>query len=270
MDYGSISIRVGRYSKSTKHLVWEAILPVLFIALCNCSSEEPCNDYFPIGHGMKWVYEIQVYGQVPMRQELVRWLTNGSMLLTLQCDRLGRAFSDSLFARNILEMRVSQRDSKHAEIEIAEDGLGIFKYIDRLCYIVEEDNSIVRLIVWEPATIWDPRGFQAFIGSSPAFSDRVVFFMGSPGQVLADDDAWESITFLAEDERLPGFEGKSIMRFLRVVRLVDEQLILRDGAESGSGFTEEMWYEKGRGLVRLEQRVDDTVSMVWRLISYSD
>ncbi|MFH1073730.1 MAG: hypothetical protein V1752_01450, partial [Candidatus Firestonebacteria bacterium] len=80
------------------------------------------------------------------------------------------------------------------------------------------------------------------------------------GQGMGVADSPDILYFKGIETNLPGYEGKSCAHFQRIARLSKTSY-----PGFNKDFTEDMWWLKGTGLVRLEQKVEGKTSMVWTL-----
>ena len=241
-------------------IVVAAVLSVL-----SCGKSDDPSDFFPLHEGTRWVYQIQLGEREPVVQQIAHWpIGSGQAQMTLNRRLVGSPSGTPSLAVHFLEMRVKENRVETdgiAEIDVIRDDLGIFRHAQAIQYIVD-DTTIREHIIFKPQAIWDPR--NDFSGREPGYSDRVILFTAEPNATLTTADRWDSMTFLGLNAHSPSGDTTPTMHFVRMMRPADYGL-MPESARLSERVKEETWYQSGRGLVRLEQRVDGVLSMVWEL-----
>lgn len=232
------------------------------------------SDYFPTGVGAKWVYEIEVGEVDPLYYRETVWPV-GEEDAWVYSTR-GRFFlADGLQKTFMLEMKVKGVAAKQGlleypigvELEIEKDELGIFEGAKKVFWAVIPSQFMAHEVVTYPSDMLGaPTSTWGAWGQEDGFSVRLVFFAEKPGVAISmGEEPKDKLLFVGVETHLPRYEGESLLYFLRTV----------EPAESEEGeapsyldneFTEDTWFAKGKGLVRLEQRVNGETSMVWTLI----
>ena len=93
------------------------------------------------------------------------------------------------------------------------------------------------------------------------FAQQLLFFEQKPGVSIGfGDKPVDTLTYVGVEQSAPGYTSGPILHFRREVKDSDKKESVLD-----SGFTEDMWFAQGKGLVVLEQKVDGKTSMVWTL-----
>lgn len=89
---------------------------------------------------------------------------------------------------------------------------------------------------------------------------RLLLFGAEPGTGIGLADSPDVLYFegITECEAIP------CLHFQRVVTLSDDEEGENESS-IGKDFTEDTWFAKGVGLIRLEQRVEGIISMTWTL-----
>jgi hypothetical protein len=95
--------------------------------------------------------------------------------------------------------------------------------------------------------------------ASDPYAERIVFFIGEPNLgMTADQKSGESLVYLGVDN-LPG-TSKHAMHFLRIVGGNNKAEI--------PDFREDLWFIKGKGLVKLIHKEKNIITMKWTLKGY--
>lgn len=98
---------------------------------------------------------------------------------------------------------------------------------------------------------------------------QIMFFAERPKiQVGIGKDPIDTLLF----EGVESCQGTPCLHFIRTVKGGEMDPRVPDTPESrylGSGFTEDTWFAKGKGLIGLEQKVNGKTSMTWILKQFS-
>lgn len=96
----------------------------------------------------------------------------------------------------------------------------------------------------------------------PGFSERILLFSGKKGSIITRTNSKgeplkdQDLQFLGQEN----YNGVPCLVFLRTVYPGETT-----SSHLDKGFTEQLWFGKGKGLVRLEQKIDGQKSMTWTL-----
>lgn len=225
-------------------------------------------DYFPTRTGTKWVYEITVGEAEPLSFREISWPLNGRVTSYAVRGYLHPLVSDE--SRRTFQLVISTRGKASqqgpfqydgVELAIEKDELGIFKYHKQVFWAMTYSGGFMvsEVGTYSPNTPPAPPHIWG-MGKKEGFSVRIIFFSEPGIEVGIGKEPSEEFFFT-------GVDGP-YLHFVREVK-VDEK---EEGEEStylDKGFTEETWFVKGKGLVRLEQKVDGKISMVWKLVQFS-
>lgn len=236
------------------------------------------SDYFPISVGVKWVYRIEI-GEIeplnyretswPLGEREVTYATRGRFLPLQQ--RTRKTF--------LLEMRVKGRAAQQGplkypagvELEIVQDELGIFEDSKQVFWAITQDRFMAHEVVTYPPDT-SPCGLGGPWGSwgqEEGYSMKLVFFADKPGiQIGLGKDPIDTLLFTGIDTQVPQYEGTPCLHFVREVKS-SEKKQGEDRSHLDKGFSEDTWFAREKGLVRLEQKVDGNTSMVWTLVRFS-
>ena len=236
------------------------------------------SDYFPTTPGSEWVYKIEIGEMEPCSyQVLVLPRDDGQTKVQasrVRYESLGHTERKTfVLAIRVLGPATEQGPLKHPNgvaLEIVEDELGIFEYAKQVFWTIgsPDDFIVNEVVIYQ----WDTPGMrfdlQDVNGFEDAFSPRVLLFDAEPGAQRAPSDSPKDVlTFIGFEDQVPQYEGNPCpcLHFLRNAEGV-RSLDTRPPLCLSHGFTEDTWFAKGRGLVRLEQKVDGATSMVWTLV----
>ena len=120
-----------------------------------------------------------------------------------------------------------------------------------------------EVVTLDPSSAGAPRRNQwGTWGSEDGFTMKIYFFGASPGTQISLGET-DSLLFNGIAQ-VPG-QSKKGLHFTRKVRAPKDA----DGSILSKAFTEDVWFVKGKGLVRLQQKVEGVVSMTWTLESFA-
>ena len=248
------------------------------------------RDFFPSRTGAKWVYEVRVIGEKwPLRYEEVSWPIAQEKALTYATRGIifnrRETPSDVDSKTYALEIKVKGRAEKQGqlryplgvELEIVKDDLGIFSEAKKCFWAITDSGrfTVNWVVTHDPNSPGAPQagGFGHW-GQDDGNAVRLFFFAEKPGIQIGINGSPDQLQFHGVESTLRDFEGKECLHFTRRVdagKNGDEE---REGRSDGrdwlnQGFSEEMWFARSIGLVRLEQLVDGNPTMVWTLRDYS-
>lgn len=244
----------------------------------NLLVEESSIPHFPTETGTRWKYKITIGETEPLKFKTTYWpigsADEGGHIVYGVRGRFEPLLAEKPQKSFDLVIKVIGPAKKQGpfeyrgsvELAVEEDDLGVFKDHSQIFWaIVQPPNPIVNEVVtYPPGLSSDPRGSEYWGSGSntEGYSLRVVFFARQPGLSIGlGDDPKEEIIF---NGIVPGGSGGFQLHFTREVEPAEE-----DDHYLSNGFTEEMWYEEGKGLVRLEQKVKGKISMTWELVKFT-
>lgn len=239
-------------------------------------SKESFKMFFPTSTGTQWTYRVQVTGEIrPLRYQEVTWSKGGhgvthairgyvsfyappkNEIYQLKIRVKGPAASQGPFAY-----------PAGVELEIVKDELSIFQNHERVFWAISESGRFLVLEVVEFA----PGSLPGAPSSSEAdkgHSSKLFMFSDKPMIEIGEGkDPAETLTFLDVTDQAPQNAGVPCVHYVRKVKPA-ERKAGSDPSNLDQGFSEDMWFAKGKGLVRLEQRIGKKTSMVWQLVSFS-
>jgi hypothetical protein len=149
------------------------------------------------------------------------------------------------------------------EYEIVEDELGIFQDANKVFLAATNSGRFSAFIVttYPPDRLGTPGGSWGGWGAEDGFSMRRLFFGDSPGtEIGMGEKPIDKLLFVGLRE----VPDKGVFPSLHFSRKVDSDV--REGKIAWQGFSEETWFVRGTGLVRLEQKVQGKTSMIWELL----
>lgn len=259
-----------------KSLFFSVLFIIIFVIFFGCSqtssSDSPENlgspaDYFPMETGCKWEYEIIIGEVEPLQYRITHWplgeknvtyATRSRFLPLLYDKKNNRKYNLSFIVKGKVN-NAGPYAWNPVELKIEKDDLGVFEGAEKVFFVRTEDYSLVMAVsLYSPNSPGAPAGSWGNWGQENGYSEKIVFFAEAPmiAKSITDSD---SLLFLGKES------GK--LHYVRQV-LAQEK---NKGEISGldAGFTEDMWYSKGKGLERLEQKINGKTSMTWKLINFS-
>jgi len=238
------------------------------------------SDWFPTSAGTKWTYKIDVGEIEPLNYREVTWpLGNGRSITYSTRGRFRALLEDEARKTFVLEVRVKGSTTKQGpleypagvELEIEKDELGIFEDAQQVFWAVAGSGRFMahEVVTYSPDTPGAPTGAWGSWGQKEGYSMRLVFFAEKPGiEIGMGKEPRDTLLFTGVDTQVPQYEGIPLLHFLRTV-----QPAQKEEGETMSyldkGFTEDTWFAKEKGLVRLEQKVDGKTSIVCTLPQFS-
>jgi len=245
-------------TKITVVIIIAAFL-LAFSTLSGCIGTENAKEYFPTKVGSEWSYKIKFGDVNPQLYYIIFWGQERSGFTGIP--HADRILKDTYPNPENIHLKikagkiVSSENGYAAILNIIEDDLGLFTGSVRVHWAVRTDEN--RFIVMQ--YVMYPAAFYDVSESDVVYTMRVILFdpqTVTPGSSTdwVDNDQIRFVGFEKESQYCPLF---SCMHFIRTVQ-----------TKSGINFTEETWFGKGIGLVRLEQKVNGQTSMTWTLESF--
>ena len=233
----------------------------LLAVSAGCFGAESAKEYFPTKPGSEWTYKIE-FGEVnPQFYYITAWYRGSELQarnhqVEVFKDTYQRIHPDGCYLKiGSREIVLPNQGTGYAAVlNIIKDDLNIFDNSNRVVWMVRIDKEFTIIRVVEYPGIYDSAW-----ESPNVLSMQIIFFdpkIGNQGDeaYYASDDR---LKFVGFDNNVPGYPGISSMHFLRTVT-----------PDKGKSFTEDTWFAKGIGLVRLEQKVDGKISMIWKLQNF--
>lgn len=239
------------------------------------------SDYFPTSEGTSWVYEIEIGNVEPIFYRLERWSVGDGYVLPYEIrGRFARLFYNNNEKKFLLEIGVKRLADKQGplqypkgvELEIKKDELGIFEEAKQVFWAITFSGGfeVDEVVTYSPENM--PGYPTGSWGMEEGYSIRPMFFSDLPGTqigICVGDEAVDNLLFAGVDTKVPEYEGIPLLYFIRTV----EPAKKKEGENYyyfHNGFSEEIWFAIGKGLVRLEQKVGGKTSMVWTLVEFSE
>lgn len=238
-------------------------------------------DYFPTKAGTTWIYKITL-GQVkPLRYEETHWpQRKGDSSIVMATRGLFLASFDKDEKKEfLLKIRIKGSAPKQGkmeypigvELEIEQDEFGIFEYHKQVFFAATPHGGFMAHRV-ETRDYDSPGAPQTNVwggwGAEDGYTMPIVFFAREPGiGISMGDKSPDTLYFLGADKSPSGHSDA--LHFQRRVE-PHEKKPGEDLNDLDKGFTEDIWYARGKGLVYLLQKVDDQVSMTWVLMNFTN
>ncbi|GMX58945.1 MAG: hypothetical protein MCSN_5990 [Candidatus Microsyncoccus archaeolyticus] len=224
------------------------------------------EEYFPMNTNSEWHYVVENYGE-PLSYEIIEWPYYGNSVEYYSTR--GVSLKDpGIYS---LKLKVSQKAETQsqitAEIEVLEDTFDLFDDIETMYWKELGRNSDYPIIIQEKVYpgYSSPLSSMYYFGQSGE-SDTVLLFKEDPGVVVVrvhganKNPEDQSFQFIGPENYL----GKECLHYTRTVNAGKGI----SGSSIGKGFTEDLWFARGTGLIRLEQRVDGKMTMTWTLSKF--
>lgn len=234
------------------------------------------NEYFPLEIGVRWAYEIQIGEAEPLNYKETRWpmepgkvsvfSTRGRYTAYLK-DPSKKSYRLTIAVKGPAEKQGGLQYPIGAELEIEEDELGIFGDAEKVFFAVTTSGRYMAQLVatYPPDSLGAPFGMTSF---EDGFSMQILFFTGNLGtEIGIGKEPKDKLALIGLDTSVPKYKGEALLHFRREV--APDENILQQAEYLNNGFTEDLWFAKGKGLVRLEQKVNGKVSMVWVLTQFT-
>lgn len=237
------------------------------------------SDYFPTSTGMKWVYQIEIGEVEPLKYKVTSWPQGDSEVTYGTKERFLVLTEKKPPKTFLLEIQVKGPAAKQGpvleykngvELDIEKDELGIFDEAKQVFWAMSPGGPfrVFEIVTYSPDTIGAPTSSWGSWGQEDGYSMALLFFGEKPGISIGMAESPDTLLFVGVDTQVPQYEGTPLLHFRRIVESSEKE----KGEEHGyldKGFTEDRWFARGKGLVRLEQKVEEETSMIWTLIQFS-
>ncbi len=235
-------------------------------------------EYFPSATGTTWEYHVTLGTREPLlASELVWPLAGGQAMVSKVRGRLLRERmrnTSPTVTLRVLGSAPTQgplQFARSVEVAIVRDDLLYFENVEH-CYwaIPDGGNEVLLVMTYTPFSPGAPTGSWGVpIVQGEGYAIRQFFHNrgvgASVGSHMSKGEAEEKLLYTGYALEW----GTPCLHFLRVV---EESASEREGKEAdvlNHAFTEEYWFEQGKGLVRLEQKVGGITSMTWSLVQFT-
>ncbi len=237
------------------------------------------EEFFPSPVGWTWTYEITIGDAEPLSYNRISWPLGDRRIAYATRGRFPPVVKREVDKTFHLVIRSKATATKQGplefpigiELDIVVDELGVFRNTKQVFWAINTKERFMAHLV----TAYDPRSAPGAPrgrawgswGQEDGYSMRLIFFGERPGiQIGMGNDPTDKLMFDGIDTNAEGYAGQPLLRFTRSVEgsKDDQSDNILDRA-----FTEEMWYAKGKGLVRLMQKVEGKTSMTWTLTALS-
>jgi hypothetical protein len=244
------------------------------------------REFFPSQVGTTWTYEIElVGGDPPLKYEETSWPIGADksvMYATRGIIYNRSATTPDEQRRNFaLKISVKRPAAKQGrlqyplgvELSIDHDELGVFSEAKQVFWAISDsarfNANLVVTVDSDSPSAPSSGGFGRW-GQGDGSAMRLLFFGDRPGIGIGLKDSPDKLLFRGVRANVENFDGNECLYFTRTVDAAksdrDDLPQRADGADRLSrAFREEMWFARGKGLVRLEQIVDDKPTMTWTL-----
>jgi hypothetical protein len=242
------------------------------------------EEYFPTGVGTRWDYEIQTFHSRPLTYRQLVFPLAGNQVDTIGYSHdhpeagPGKRFALSLVVKGSVPAHERAADARlfreygtpteFVELEVLRDELRMYALEKRLFWaIIRESDDRRAFHMEQRARYTQDIGEGILDPVADGWSRRMVFLGARSGiQIQAAESPLEGLVYVGPDRNVPGYEGEELHRFRRLVEARANSY--RSLHYDENAFTEDMWFAKGKGMVRLEQKVLGETTMVWTLTSF--
>ena len=245
------------------------------------------SDYFPARVGMRWVYKIEGVSDDnrPLRHVVVDWPVGAGHIRRVETRAIiyklrGKDEPKITEPKLILQITGTEENQgplKYQQgylVKIEKDDLGVYDDVIKLLWAISNYKryEVMEVAILNPSSSYSMGGRQGPWGSldeKDGYSLRFLLFGERPMISMGISDQKDDLLFI-------GFENVSGIKSLHFQRRVEENSRKSDErakspseakalSHMDSGFTEDVWYGKGIGLMKLVQKVNGVVTMTWTL-----
>lgn len=228
-------------------------------------------DYFPMEPGMRWTYDVECPTGARTLQWNLAWPAGGGQVFIKKYDATSSGGTGELIYR-VREVGVppagEYNPTYHSGVlvDVESDTLGLYMNIDtdvsglpvflqpsQIYWTRSQEQApdIVEVQLFELGAT--PEG--ALPGSQPR---QNVHLLCSPYLESVEDIASQvRLYVVGYDTEVPGYEGEHCLHYSR-----------RYGSEDYVLFSEDLWFAKGVGLVRVEQTTYEEITLIQSLRSF--
>ena len=239
------------------------------------------GEYFPMDVGRKWTYNIKLANDPqnsPLSFGIEMWPMGGDRNISYETRGLlhsrdkGKRSPQLIIQVDSLAPRQGPlRYPIGVRLKIVRDDLMVYgwpEYNEGVYWAVTTSVrfQVTEVVLRDPMSPGAPQiGSWGGWGGEDGFSLAVKFFGARPGISIGLGDSHDALEFLGPED----FAGSIALHFKRVVDArKDSKGKARETGYLGKSFSEDVWYLRNVGLVRLVQTVDGAETMVWTLEGY--
>jgi len=237
--------------------------------------QNPFDQYFPMAIGSEWEYELTIsrdydaiiyYSVLWPKGDGLYELTTRRIIYGL--DKKKDVFNLHYRVKGKVDQEGFVKLTDGRELEVLEDEALVFLKAKQVFLAIDkkdEDKAIAyRIMVFSEQEMKESgSGFAEGI-TGDGCSQQILFFQREKGIGIGTGPNEDECEELVMSE---GVEDGQI----HLQRQIKENKSVGYGGPSwlDNAFTEDMWFKKGVGLVKLEQRVDGHTTMTWRLKKFT-
>jgi len=245
-------------------------IAIFFIALVGialavgCIGQKSPSEYFPVSAGMEWSYKINfgsadpriyttvVYNPIVrgfVSDELAEWPYE-EIIISDTYKKESKCCHLKFKIGRIGSRQVNDQNMLIAELKIVQDDVGLYRSKNPLnhSWVMTEGPEGFKAI---KMAIIPAREFGLITPNMLVNSVQLVFFDPSGNENERSVVEGDSLRLIGRDNNAPECEGSPCMHFQRIVPSIK--------------MTEDTWFASGKGLVRLEQKINGEPSMTWIL-----
>jgi hypothetical protein len=230
------------------------------------------REYLPIQVGKVFHYDITLGEVEPLNYREVSWPMGEGGIISSSRGRYLSVLNNPKRKHYVLEYQVKSPAKKQGslqypigfEIAVLSDELGVFADTEKVFIAATENGGLLAYMVatYSPDSPGAPHmGEWGGRGTENGCSMRLFFFGRNPGiQISLGENSQDKLLFVG----LRTLPGTSILS-LYFIRTVDADKDPQNRDILSKGFVEEMYFVRGVGLARLEQKIQNKTSMIWEL-----
>lgn len=241
------------------------------------------SEFFPSVPGTRWVYEVELGDLAPVTYSETAWpmgdgrsavYANRGFLrgAVLRGETEKHTFALVMCVKGPAKTQGPLKYPNGVELEIGTDELGIFDDSKQVFWAISSSGRFMAnlVVTYDPDTTpGAPRdGPYHGWGLGDGSSMRLVFFGDKPGIGIGLKGSPDTLRFIGMEHGVESLDGVDCLHFVREVVAAEHRAGEKPVAFEQK-FTEDTWFARAKGLVRLEQKIEGQTSMVWKLKSVS-
>lgn len=243
------------------------------------------SDYFPTKVGTRWVYNITGIStnNYPLRHQISSWPTIGQGGKTKCVESRGIIYrwsgeDDNSDGKNKLILQIEGVAEKQGpmqrpegyKIKIEKDDLGIYENNTGVFWAISKHGryEVIEVVTLDPnssSSLGGGGGAWGSMNDADGYSQRFILFGEKPMIAIGFASDKDSLLFVGVEK----LDGVQCLHFRRMVEKSKERINQKGTKDPpsyfDSSFTEDVWYGKGIGLMKLIQKVEGKVTMTWTL-----
>jgi hypothetical protein len=234
-------------------------------------------EFFPIDIGTSWTYKIEVGDVAPLEYRWTSWSFNGGRRGYRERRQLQGG--DKGTTAYSLKLRITGDSGPQErgqapivrELTVENDSLRIFGGAKQVFWEIRPGALFpvveLRFIDSSDGPVGVPvkgTGYQ---------EKRMLLFTTNHQQpfpvAVGQPTEKEKMIYYGIETNVPGYEGTESLHIQREIAAFEGGSEEVSGMRESRGWTEDMWFARDKGLVRLVQRIEGKTTMTWTLDNFS-